>query len=107
MNHPISIANLDEDFLKRCRIITRTFQQNQGKWATDFQLLHIYEEIAEVNQAFRRGDIDSIKEELCDVILSTITMFDLLNLPYEEVLQSMEQTLRKVERRSGLLEEKK
>lgn len=99
-----SKPNLTPEFLDRCRKITKAFiKKNDGiEWSLNEQLLHIYSEVGEVQRAMRNGSISNLHEELCDVILTCITMFDQLGVSYEEIQKMMEYTLNKVETRCGI-----
>lgn len=90
--------NMDDKFLDRCKKITVKFEE-ESKWSLQDQLLHIYEEVGEVQECYRTGPMSALKEELCDVILATITMFHKLDISDEEIQNAMELTLQKVESR--------
>jgi NTP pyrophosphatase (non-canonical NTP hydrolase) len=99
----MSKANLTPEFLERCRAITTAFEQRNGTWNLSNQLLHIYSEVGEIQKALRDGNKTNLLEECCDTILTTITIFDLLGIDKERILQIMELTLQKVELRAGLI----
>jgi len=93
------MANLDTKFLKRCRVVTNYYEEKQGSWSIDNQLLKIHEELAEIHQA---ENIHDLIEECCDTILATITIFDLLGTSHATIQEIMEDTLQKVENRTKL-----
>jgi NTP pyrophosphatase (non-canonical NTP hydrolase) len=92
------MSNFTIDFLKRCERITTKYE-NENNWSLQDQLLHIYEEVGEVQDAYRTGPMEHLKEEMCDVILATITMFHKLDVNPYEIQDAMEKTLQKVEKR--------
>lgn len=87
------------EFLERCRKVTTHYEDKLGTWQIKDQVLKIYEEIGEVHRA---KELSNLLEECCDTILATITIFDLLGLPYARVQKVMDETLQKVEKRTTL-----
>lgn len=94
-------GNLTLEFLDRCEDITREFEK-KGGWSHGSQILHIYEEVSEVQRALRNQNMRSMKLELCDIILSSITMFHKIGVKPKDIQKFMEETLQKVEQRSGV-----
>lgn len=93
---------MDRLFLERCEAITRAYQKNSPKWNTSYQLLKIFEEVGEVHSALKNHDLENLKEELCDVILASLTMFHILEISPNEIAVSMEKVLKKVEYRCDI-----
>jgi NTP pyrophosphatase (non-canonical NTP hydrolase) len=98
----MSESNLNKEFLLRCQRITEKFEKDTGKWRPSQQILKMYEEVGEVHQDMINANLDGLMRETCDVILSAITMFNLLQCTPEQIQEVMEETLQKVELRCGL-----
>ena len=92
-------VNFSPNFLERCRSVTKRFEDCET-WTVESQLLHMFEEVSEVQRGIKKGDFDNIQEELCDVILASITMFHKLGIEDEFIQGYLEETLQKVEHRS-------
>lgn len=90
---------LSTDFLKRCRAVTEYYEEKYGTWTPKDQVLKMYEEIAEVQKT---RNVKDTLEETCDVILASITMFDIMGIPFDKFQEVMEKTLQKVESRIGV-----
>ncbi len=87
---------ISHKFLMRCRSVTTHYKNKEGVWKPKDQILKMYEEVAEVQKAKQPREL---LEETCDVILASITMFDILGVPYDRFQEIMEATLQKVESR--------
>lgn len=94
-------VNLDSQFLERCRNVTKKFEDSE-EWTVESQVLHMFEEVGEVHRALKEGDFENFQEECCDVILATITLFDMFRIPFENIQETLEETLQKVENRHGV-----
>jgi len=92
----VSRLIFNPDFLKRCRAVTEYYEEKYGIWTPKDQVLKMYEEVGEVH---RSKEVKETLEETCDVILASITMFDIMGLPYDRFEEIMEKTLQKVESR--------
>ena len=90
--------NFSNDFLERCRKVTDHYAKD-NKWLFDTQMLKIYEEVSEIHKA---KNADEVMDEVCDVILSAVTMFHILGVPDDLIQVNLEKTLRKVEKRTGV-----
>ena len=92
------------EFLQRCEAVTRAFEKRDGTWRMERQLLHMYDEVNEVQQAVRKGDGENFKEECCDVILTTLTALHKINVTPTQIQDAMESKLNEVEHRCGIKE---
>lgn len=94
-----NLNGFSPEFLVRCRDVTKRFE-DANTWTVESQLLHIFEEVSEVQRAIRKGDLDNLQEELIDVILASITMFHKFGIEDEYIQDYLESKLQKVEVRS-------
>ena len=94
-----------EYWLYRCRKVTEGHIEREGIWGLNDQIAHSNSEVSEVYQAKRHNEGNArILEEICDSVLSSITMAHVTGFTDSQVMQAMEETLQKIERRAGLRE---
>ena len=94
-----------EYFLMRCRNVSEVYFKRWGIWSLGEQVAHVHSEVSEVYQAKRHNEGNArILEEICDSVLSSITMAHVTGFTDSQVMQAMEETLQKIERRAGLRE---
>ena len=94
----MSEKNISIEFLDRCQDITTRFEK-LNSWNLQSQLLHVYEELAEVQNAIKNNDRANAYKEIGDVILSSITIFHKLGVDSVTIQHYMEETLQKAESR--------
>ena len=92
-----------EYFLTRCRAVTVAMQDKLGTWEMSDQIAHAHSEVSEVYQAIRHGETNTrVLEEICDSMLSALTMAHVAGFTDAEIMCAMEETTQKIERRAGL-----
>lgn len=96
-----SLLCFTQEFLERCEAVTKKYEL-KGQWDSGIQMLKMFEEVAEVQRAILNADVDNLKEELVDVILSALTMYHKFGIEPLEIQQQLESKLLKVEAKAGI-----
>jgi NTP pyrophosphatase (non-canonical NTP hydrolase) len=90
-------------FLQRGRKVTDAWFAKKGRWDMDSQIAHAHSEVSEVYRAIRKNEGRyKVLEEICDSILSALTMAHVGEYSDEEIMLAMEFTLQKIEQRAGI-----
>lgn len=89
------------NWLSRCRKVTEINSKYDKENNTSDQLLKVYEEVFELQSA---PDVLNTIEEGSDVIYSVLTYFHMLGIDDYAIMEGLESTLRKIERRATKLE---
>ena len=90
-------------FMERCRAVTQHWFDENGAWPLDTQIAHAHSEVSEVYQAIRHNEGRfKMLEEICDAVLASLTMAHVAGFHDDEIVNAMEYTLQKIERRAGL-----
>lgn len=87
--------NISNEFLERCKDITL---KTPNDWKTSTQLLRIYECMASTQKSIKNGDEDKLIVDCCNLILSTIMMFDILHVSHSHMQRTLETCLQKMEK---------
>ena len=95
---------------ERCEAVTLKHVENRGergRWPDSDQLNHIHSEVSEAYDVRRRPERymdkpDAYFEELSDVILSTITLFNLNKVSADDFEEFIFDCIRKTEKRVGI-----
>ena len=85
------MSPFDVEFLTKCRETTERYEKICGRWAIPDQLNHIHDEVSEVSDVIRNkkekygknGSVEwaqALGDELADVILSTISLVNILKI---------------------------
>ena len=92
-------------FVAQCRRCTDNYKRQLGAWSIQEQIAHVHSEVSEVYQAIKHGESrDRVLEEICDSILSSITMANIAEFSDYELITGLIKTLRKVQKRAGVLQ---
>lgn len=96
------------DLVERCRKVTeKHIEKNRGPWTLSEQINLIHSEASEIYDVERRPKKYKVPElafrvETCDVILAAITLLQLKGYPTDVIVESLNFTLKKVEKRVGI-----
>lgn len=94
-----------KELLKRARNVTnKHIIRNGGIWPIGDQISLVHSEASEVFDVHRRPEKydDPEKDfilETCDIIFSALTLAHIQGYPDEEIMRSLEETLKKIEER--------
>jgi NTP pyrophosphatase (non-canonical NTP hydrolase) len=68
-------------------LMKKLYFEKDKKRGKEKTLLWLIEEAGELSEAIRKGDVDSIEEEIADVIAWTASLANLLDIDLEDALQ--------------------
>lgn len=86
-----------EELLTRGRKVTEGHIKKNGEWCLNEQLLKVYEEVAELQQA--DNPLNAL-EEGCDIIYSVLTFFHIARFDDYAIKEALESTMKKIEKRA-------
>ena len=93
---------IDNEFLDKCKKITKDYEKLKGRWSPEAQILHIHSEVQEFNEALRKKTPDEVIEEYADILLTTIACGNYFGFTNEMINHALIAKLSVVENRLTL-----
>lgn len=97
-----------KEIFDRTKKVTDHYIRTNGEWSPQEQIAHIHAEVSEVWYVLRNKDqrygvgqtlINHFLEENSDVILTVVTLLQLVNSDPDEFERALERTIQKIEKR--------
>lgn len=100
----------NNEFLDKCRKVTGEYEKICGRWTKADQLNHIHDEVSEVSDCLRNkknkhGKVGTIgykinlEDEIVDVLLTTISLANILDVDNDSLNFAMSRKLNVVNKR--------